>query len=507
MEKDKRNLEILLDLHFPIIVIETHEETHAVDLLKRATLHKNRNLLLWSIAAGLHDVFGKPDYRFAAPKYSLENELSAYGDVQDPESMLEMVKANIKHHIIVLLDFHPYLATPKIVRLLKEQAQQQSSIGNTYVLISHQLAVPPELSRLSTRFDISLPNKEQLKAIVKEEADIWQMKNRDKKLEVDAKALKLLIRNMVGMTKSDARRMARNAIVDDGAITHSDVKDVMEARYRLVNQEGILSFEYDTARFSDVAGFHNLKQWLSKRENGFVTANAQAAIDIPKGILLLGVQGCGKSLAAKAVAGVWGVPLLRMDFGVLYNKYIGETEKNLREAIKTAEALEPCVLWIDEIEKGIESGGEDNGVSQRVLAGLLTWMAEKKSRVFIVATANDISALPPELIRKGRLDEIFFVDLPDAETRGVILQLHLQRRDIEAGNIDLALLAHESKGFSGAELEQVIVSSIYSVGLDKGRVNTQTLLEEIRQTRPLSRVMAEQITGLRNWAAGRTVSA
>lgn len=507
MEMDKRNLEILLESHFPVILIETHEETHALDLLKRANAAEDRKLVLWSIAAGLHDIYGKTDYRFASPKLSLEDETRDFGDSHDPESMLETIKANVRQHIIVLLDFHPYLSNPKIVRLLKEVAQQQALNGNSLVLISHEISVPPELRRLSTNFDISLPDKSHIKNIVMEEIKVWQLKNKHKKLEVDKKAAKLLIQNMVGMTISDARQMARNAIVNDGAITHSDVNEVMEARYKLVSQDGILSYEYDTARFSDVGGFSNLKAWLGKRESFFVAGKDGVPIDPPKGILLVGIQGCGKSLAAKAVAGIWSVPLLRMDFGVLYNKYIGETEKNIREAIKAAEALAPCVLWIDEIEKGIETSSEDNGVSQRVLATLLTWMAEKKSRVFIVATANNISALPPELIRKGRLDEIFFVDLPDAITRGQILNLHLTKRGITPGNIDLSLLAHESEGFSGAELEQVIVSAMYTVGLDHNQIHTDALLQEIKRTQPLSIVMAEKIQSLRNWANGRTVTA
>jgi SpoVK/Ycf46/Vps4 family AAA+-type ATPase len=222
---------------------------------------------------------------------------------------------------------------------------------------------------------------------------------------------------------------------------------------------------------------------------------------------LLGIQGSGKSLAAKAVAGSFGIPLLRLDFGVLYNKYYGETEKNLRRALEIAEVMAPCVLWMDEIEKGIAHSGSDEGLSQRVLATLLTWMAEQKGGVFIVATSNDIERLPPELIRKGRLDELFFVDLPDNETRQEIFKIHLRRRNLAPGGFDLDGLAEASDGFTGAEIEQAIVSSLYTAHARGESVDNRHLLEELARTRPLSVVMAEQINYLREWASGRTVSA
>jgi SpoVK/Ycf46/Vps4 family AAA+-type ATPase len=266
----------------------------------------------------------------------------------------------------------------------------------------------------------------------------------------------------------------------------------------------VLSFEYDTASLSEVGGFNKLKVWLERRRKPFLSSNGPA-IDVPKGILLVGVQGGGKSLAAKAIAGVWQVPLLRFDLATLYNKYIGETEKNIREALKTADVMAPCVLWIDEIEKGISTSESDNGTSQRVLGTLLTWMAERSSRVFVVATANNIDRLPPELIRKGRLDEIFFVDLPSAAARVEILQAHLKKRGIDAATLDLEQATQASEGYSGAELEQAVVAARYSaLALDQA-ITTDHLLAEIRQTRPLSVVMAEQIGALREWAQHRTV--
>jgi SpoVK/Ycf46/Vps4 family AAA+-type ATPase len=305
---------------------------------------------------------------------------------------------------------------------------------------------------------------------------------------------------------SDARRLVRNAIYHDGAITEDDLPAVMKAKYELLGQGGILSFEYETAQFAEVGGFKKLITWINHRKVAFLQGK-ETALDMPKGIMLLGVQGSGKSLAAKAVAGAWEVPLLRMDFGALYNKFFGETEKNIRDSLKAAEVMSPCVLWMDEIEKGVATGDYDSGTSRRVLASMLTWMAENKKPVFIVATANDIESLPPELIRKGRLDEIFFVDLPDQNTRAEIFAIHLSKRGQQPPNFDLQRLAVESDGFSGAEIEQAVVAALYAAHARETTITTQHIFEEIKATQPLSVVMAEKIRSLQQWAQGRTVAA
>ncbi|HLA32725.1 MAG TPA: AAA family ATPase, partial [Pseudomonas sp.] len=251
-------------------------------------------------------------------------------------------------------------------------------------------------------------------------------------------------------------------------------------------------------------GLSNLKRWLGERQGIFLEGKG---VDLPKGVLLVGVQGGGKSLAAKAVAGLWGLPLLRLDFACLYNKFFGETERNLREALKLAEQMAPCVLWMDEVEKGLASGDHDGGVSQRVLGTLLTWMAERQAPVFMVATANDISRLPPELVRKGRFDELFFVDLPDSAVRAEIFRIHLVRRELEPSGFDLQQLAETSAGFSGAEIEQVVVSALYAAQAQQQSVNQALLLQSIQGTAPLSVIMAEDLDALRAWADGRTVNA
>jgi SpoVK/Ycf46/Vps4 family AAA+-type ATPase len=280
----------------------------------------------------------------------------------------------------------------------------------------------------------------------------------------------------------------------------------MQAKYRLLNRGGVLSYEYNIARTADLAGFRNVKLWLQQRRAAFTGARP-TGLDAPKGILLIGVQGCGKSLAAKTAASVFGVPLLRLDFGALYNKYHGETERNLRESLHTAEVMGPCVLWLDEIEKGLATGHDESGTARRVLGALLTWMAERKAEVFMVATANDVDELPPELVRKGRFDEIFFVDLPSPAARIEVLRIHLAKRGLDAGVFDLQELATITEGFSGAEIEQGIVAALYAAHAAQQEPALTHLLVEFRNTRPLSVLMAERVASLREWAKNRTVSA
>jgi SpoVK/Ycf46/Vps4 family AAA+-type ATPase len=341
--------------------------------------------------------------------------------------------------------------------------------------------------------------------IVKQEASAYSREYPGKKVSSKRDVLERLVANLKGLTHHDARQLARSAIIDDGAITESDLPAVMKAKYDLLNRNNLLRFELETGDFSEVAGMDGLKTWLQQRERFFHDGASIPGMDRPRGVLLLGVQGSGKSLAAKAVAGVWKVPLLQMDFGKLYNKYIGESERNIRDALITAETMAPCVLWIDELEKGISVGNNDDGTAHRILGTLLTWMAENKKPVFIVATSNSIEQLPPELIRKGRLDEVFFVDLPRPEIRKVIFQIHLNKREINPNRLNLDRLVELTDGFSGAEIEQLVVAAVYSSYASDEAVSTEMLIDEIEKTQPLSVLMAEKISALRAWARGRTV--
>lgn len=505
--EDKKNLSLLLGSHFPILVIETHEESRAVNLVKSVARTIGKSFHTWSAASGLQNSLVGDTHELRLEDDDATDNVQQSSDSHSPRATLESIDREICNSVIVLLDFHPFLEDPRTLRQLKEMAQNLYVHNNSLVLMSHQIDVPPEIERLCTHYRLSLPDTDRIRELVLREAKIWQQKNGNRKVGADRKAMDLLIRNLVGMTESDAQRLIRNAIYNDGAITHSDVEGVMDAKYRLGGQDGVLSYEYDTAKFSDIGGFANMKTWLDRRKKFFLENSGEGALDVPKGILLLGVQGCGKSLAAKTIAGVWGVPLLRMDFGAIYNKWMGETEKNIRDALHSAESLAPCVLWVDEIEKGIQSGDTDGGTSKRVLGTLLTWMAERRSAVFLVATANDVTALPPELIRKGRIDETFFVDLPDSKTRKAILRVHLRKRDMDPDKFDLSSLSEASEGFSGAELEQAIVSARFAAVSEEQAPSTEHVLEEIKQTKPLSVLRAEDIARLRQWADGRTVPA
>jgi hypothetical protein len=501
---DLHNLKLKLDAHFPIVIIETHDEQRVIDLLKVATSEDRKLgiLRIWSASHGL-----KVDSQMAPSEWRLADDDSKTEseNLTDPVEMLKAVKEKVKDSIVLLPDFHAYLDNPIVLRLIKEIAQQYYVSDTTLIFVSHAFPIPDEIERMCTHFELSMPSEEKIRQLIEDEAKLWVVK-KNAKVKGDAKAIDLLTRHLIGLTEADARRFIRGAIYDDGAITHTDVKTVMDAKYRMLSQGGAITYSFDTHHFGDVGGFNKLKSWLDVRKPFFVDQST-SGFDIPKGVMLIGVQGCGKSLAAKAVAGVWNVPLLQLDFGALFNKYIGETEKNLREALKSAEMLSPCVLWIDEIEKGISANGnDDTGTASRILGTLLTWMAENKSRVFVVATANDIEKLPPELLRKGRLDEIYFVDLPKADARETIFNIHLEKREQAVSEFDVVALANASDGFAGAEIEQAIVSAGYWAHSQNEPLNTDHILKEIEATQPLSVVRAESINALRQWATGRTVN-
>lgn len=486
--QDIQDLSAVLRSNTPIVVIETYEEYRVIELLRKVSNILYQPLFSWSVTQGLMRV---------------DSGMGRQAFNSEPSDILGQIKSTKQQGIYVLCDFHPFVENaPKNVRLLKEIALEYEALKHTIVLVSHEFTIPPEIKRYCAHFRLSLPDTAQLLNLVYEQID--KVRSEGILLNVDDSAVEKLAENLRGLTFDDARRLAHKAIVDDGAVTHSDVDSVNRGKFDLLDMQGVLHFEYDTSDFSQVAGLHNLKQWLSHRTP---SSNTLTLKDKPKGILLLGVQGSGKSLAAKAVAGMWQRPLLKLDMSALYNKYIGETEKNLRQALELADLMSPCVLWIDEIEKGLSSGSSDDGTSKRILGCLLTWMAERKSDVFLVATANDISALPPELMRKGRMDEIFFVDLPDAEIRQAIFLIHLQLRQLAPTQFDLGQLAKLSRGFSGAEIEQAVISAIYTARASERELDQRALLEELMKTRPLSVVMREKLQALRQWAEGRTVNA
>lgn len=491
-----QDLAALVRSNTPLIVIETPDEARVVDLFRHVLMHVWRALYRWSITEGLRRV-------------DLDSEEST-AHAPDAGNTLRAIKDADQRGIYLLLDFHPYLRYATTERILREIVQRRECQEHTLVLVGAKIELPEALRSHAVTFSLHLPDENDLLKLVRDEAQVYARENAGKRVQVDPEALRALVRNLRGLNLTEARRIARHLIFRDGAIGHDDLPELNKLKFELLNRSGHLRFEYDTARFAEVAGLSRLKAWVNQRRPAFMPEAGNSsgiALDPPKGILLLGVQGCGKSLAAKAVAGGFGVPLVRLDFGTLYNKYHGETEKNLRDALESAEQLQPCVLWMDEIEKGLASSDSDGGVSRRVLGYLLTWMAERRNKVFIVATANQVHELPPELLRKGRFDEIFFVDLPDMTARAEIFRIHLEKRRIDWGAFSLITLADASDGFSGAEIEQAVVGAMYAAHGAGAALSEAQLLAELANTRPLSVLMAEKVQALRAWARERTVPA
>jgi SpoVK/Ycf46/Vps4 family AAA+-type ATPase len=485
---DLQDLELIITTGTSIVFIESDDEKQVETLFLRLSQKMGRQLLRWTVASGLTN---------------FHTNQTTHLSIKEPARVLAEIAGRIAPAIYMLMDIHHWLDDPLTLRQLKEIALNHPS--QTLVLVSHSADVPDELRSLSSRFELSLPDRSALKQLLQAEIREWG-RHHERSVKAKRDVIEPILSNLSGLSMRDARQLIRNAIYDDGMLTETDLDELAKTKYRLLDNTGVLSLELDNAKFNQVAGLANLKQWLEQRRGVFLSEQPPSGLNLPKGILLLGVQGGGKSLAAKSVAGSWRLPLLRLDFATLYNKFYGETERNLRDSLKMAESMAPCVLWIDEIEKGLATDDE-GGPSKRILGTLLTWMAERRSRVFMVATANDIEMLPPELLRKGRFDEIFFVDLPDAQAREEILRIHLDKREQDSSTFELERLRDASEGFSGAEIEQSIVAALYASYASNEPLDTAHILGEIEQTRPLSVLMAEKIAHLRNWASSRTVTA
>lgn len=489
---NNNDLRLILSAKVSLVVIETYDEPRALSLLENLFKYENIPAWRWSATEGLANL-----------GYGMN--LRPTEAHREPESLLKYIKESKERSAFVLCDFHSYIEEPLNTRYLKDIAF--NAVGHKIVLVSHSLSLPPELARYGASVSLSMPTEDEILAIIREEARTWAASNAKTRIKTDNITLQKLVSNLKGLPHQDVRRLAHGAIADDGVISEEDLPELTRRKFELMDMEGVLHFEYSTAHLKDVGGLNTLKKWLEDRRHMVSKDQSERNLDAPKGVLLFGVQGGGKSLAAKAIAGVWGLPLLRLDMASLFNKYIGETEKNLREALKLADLMSPCVLWMDEIEKGMASDGSDNATGKRLLGTLLTWMSERKSRVFLVATSNDISVLPPELMRKGRFDEIFFVDLPDQETRSIIFTIHFRKRSLDPADFEIGELAILTEGFTGAEIEQAVVSATYSASARSTDVEQQHVVAAIQKTQPLSVVMAEGIQQLQSWARERAVFA
>lgn len=488
---DLNDLITLIKSRTSIIVVETEDEVRAYELVRYAALHLKQNFYKWTVADGL----------------TLANNVQQTdGGYQEPYELLHCIW-NLKNAgVFLLLDFHPFINEPKNIRLIKEIAMNTDRYLQILVFLSAKFELPSELNAFAAHFTLELPTREIIEKIIVSQLKNWSIQNRGQNANLTAEDIHQMSRALFGLSTTEIKKAVKQTLRESNV--KDSISEISKLKYEILRQGSVLAYECETSNLSQVGGFKNLKEWLHKRQMIFLGEKTMPGLDVPKGILLLGTQGSGKSLAAKAVAGTWGIPLLRLDVGALYDKYIGETERKTRDSLQMAGRMAPCVLWIDEIEKGVSTGGEnDGGISQRVLGTLLTWMAERKESVFVVATANNIQALPPELLRKGRFDEIFFVDLPDEQIRKEIFSIHLQKRGFNPTLFDLDSLSRASEGFSGAEIEQAIVSGLYSMASGSGILTNDILIAEVKATRPLSVLMAEQVDALRAWAQDRTVPA
>jgi AAA+ superfamily predicted ATPase len=493
MNSKRDELRLLVNSRQPIITVETAEEERLETLLFEVATEMDVPLFRWSVTKGLSRYRGEAIYNSDAPEAALTNIASVAGD-----------------GIFLLKDFARYCENDKVCRRLRELAGQFRTARRSIVISAAKVELPEELSGDVAECAFALPTAEELAAGVKEV--IQESSGRTMMaMELGPDGTMMLARNLVGLPMEEALRTLRMCILARRKLDEGLLAAVLEAKRQVLRKDGLLETVKRDASFTDVAGLKKLREWIGKRKSAMTVEGQKFGLTAPKGVLITGVQGCGKSLAAKAIAGEWGYELARLDAGALYDKFVGESERKLHRALEQAQQLAPMVLWIDEIEKAFASAGAsgdaDAGLSQRLLATLLTWMQDREGGVFLAATSNNISALPPEMLRKGRFDEIFFVDLPGPETRAGLFAIHLKKRGRDAAGFDLEKLAAASDGFSGAEIEQAIASGLYTAFGLKRQLSTEILLEEIRGTQPLSVTRAEDVQGIREWARNRAVGA
>jgi SpoVK/Ycf46/Vps4 family AAA+-type ATPase len=480
---------LILSSH-PLIVIKTLEEERADHVLRAAAVDLGMPVFEWTVTRGLRQEGQRP-----------------IGGTSDPVRLLLHLSGLTVEGLFWLHDLSQFLDNPGVSREFRNLLSRFSGTRSSVVLVGDRISLPPDLEHQAAHLQLQLPSKEELRQVV---ASVLQsLRSRQPiQVELELEDLDRLLGALRGMTANQARQAVAYAALNDGRLAADDIRGIQEQKARLLQE--ISALEYFPAEDNpfQIGGFGRLKAWLERARMGFRPEARALGLPAPRGILLAGVQGCGKSLAAKVIARTWELPLLKLDAGLLYDKYLGESEKNFRRAIEAAESMAPAILWIDELEKSFSpSGGADGdgGVSRRLFGTFLTWMQEKQSDVFLVATANDIFGLPPELLRKGRFDEIFFVDLPDAQDRRVIFEIHLRRHKQDVEALDLGPLVRCSEGFSGAEIEQGVVAGLYRALHAGTPLDAELLLKEIQGTVPLSVSRREDIERLRGLARERFV--
>ncbi|HSI35890.1 MAG TPA: AAA family ATPase [Tepidisphaeraceae bacterium] len=519
---DSDRFQSLLAARYPCVAVTTAEEHDGVELAIHAAVEAGLPVWLWSQSKGVRDGL----LRDAPPVPDTEHPAAALYHLESAEAG--------RRSLFVALDLCPHLSRDeRVLRQWRDLVARCARDGSTLLMIDCHADRPDVVRQTAAVFELSLPDEAELEQILK---STLRDRNDERPVQVvlGRRDVETILRNLKGLTRRQAAQLIVDAVCDDNRLDVQDVNHILAGKRRLLQSSGLLEYVESPVDLAEIGGLERLKLWLDRRKGAMTKEAAAFGIDPPRGVLMLGVQGAGKSLAAKAVATAWRVPLMRMDVGALYDRYVGESERRLRDTLRQAESMAPIVLWIDEIEKAFASAASrstDGGLSQRMFGTLLTWMQERGTRtppfsrdpkdelqaspqgsapapgVFVIATANDIEALPPELLRKGRFDEIFFVDLPTLDARAQILTIHLKRRNRDPKQFDLATLAQASDGFSGAEIEQAIVSALHEAFATKTELTTQIILDVLAKSPPISVTMRERIDGLRAWARGRCVPA
>jgi SpoVK/Ycf46/Vps4 family AAA+-type ATPase len=513
-------LKVLLESSTPIVVIETIEEVRAVRLVRAACAALNLAAFEWTIASGLvrsGSEVGElmPEgIESVSPHATVEQALAnskAIYNSQDPTQMLANLQGISIGAAFILKDLHRHMDEPVVVRRLRDVGQKFSENRRTIILTSPKIEIPDELRGLVEFLDLPLPDRQRLRQII-DEVVVRISRDHTLQRKLDAEGYDTVVESLRGLTEEEAERSLSQALVARYALSLEIANDVLESKKSLLRRSEMLEFTDPGETFSNLGGLENLKHWLALRRGAWEDSARAFGLEPPHGVIILGVQGCGKSLCARAIAGEWNLPLVKFDTAAVYDKFIGETEKRIRKVFTTAEGLAPCVLWIDELEKvfagsGPDSASVDAGVSSRLLASFLTWMQDRKAPVFVAATCNNVSVLPPELIRKGRFDELFFVDLPDQAERKQIFSIQLSKRKRNAEEFNLDQLVARASGFSGAEIDAAVQTGLYTAYSQKAQLTTALLLNALGQTVPLSTTRAEEIQALREWAKARAVPA
>lgn len=505
---DEERLSRLIRSHHSAIAISTVEEADALWVVAESAMAVGRPLWTWTVVQGvknglLADSPSVPETENPILGLHRLGRMAVAADGRDAGGK------DGHGAICCTLDLADHLEDPRILRVLRETMALVRRRGGTLIMVDHKAALPPVVRAHATPFELSLPDSEDLERLLRATV---KRENAASPIDVELKKdhLAAILRNLAGLSRRQAEQVIMDVVCADRKFDESDLAHIMAEKRTLLSAGGLLEFVESPVSMDEIGGIRRLKRWLKAREHALSDDGRQFGLEAPRGVLMLGVQGAGKSLCAKAIATAWRRPLLRMDVGALYDRYVGESEKRLRDALRQAEIMSPIVLWIDEIEKAFASAAAqstDGGLSKRMFGTLLTWMQEHAAPVFLVATANDIEALPPELLRKGRFDEIFFVDLPDAAVRKVIFEIHLRKRKRDPAGFDLDRLAAESEGFSGAEIEQAVIGALHEAFSSRQALDTETIVRVLHGSPPLAVTMREKIAWLREWAKGRCVPA